>query len=135
MAVNLSAIRDLLLPGLRGLTGKYEQIPVQYDKYFTKMNSKMALGDAALIEVDGVEIVLTTIRGQAVDTDLFTQLGCDLTGKKLIVVKSSQHFYASYTQLTPHVIYASVPGTVTQDYRYLQYRHIQRPKWPMDSVP
>jgi len=43
MAINLSAIKDLLLPGLRGLTGKYEQIPVQYDKYFTKFNSKMAL--------------------------------------------------------------------------------------------
>ena len=43
MAVNLSAIKDLLLPGLRGLEGKYEQIPSQYDKIFTKHNSKMAL--------------------------------------------------------------------------------------------
>ena len=43
MAVNLAAIRDLLLPGLRGITGKYEQIPVQYDKYYTKYDSKMAL--------------------------------------------------------------------------------------------
>jgi hypothetical protein len=43
MAVNLSAIRDLLLPGLRGISGKYEQIPSQYDKIFTKHDSKMAL--------------------------------------------------------------------------------------------
>ena len=43
MAINLSAIRDLLLPGLRGLTGKYEQIPSQYDKVFTKFDSKLAL--------------------------------------------------------------------------------------------
>lgn len=43
MAVNLSAIRDLLLPGLRGVEGKYEQIPSQYDKIFTKFTSKMAL--------------------------------------------------------------------------------------------
>jgi hypothetical protein len=43
MAINLSAIKDLLLPGLRGLTGKYEQIPSQYDKVFTKFDSKMAL--------------------------------------------------------------------------------------------
>jgi len=43
MAVNLSAIKDLLLPGLRGVEGKYEQIPSQYDKIFTKHNSKMAL--------------------------------------------------------------------------------------------
>src|ERR1700693_4583797 len=43
MAVNLSAIKDLLLPGLRGITGKYEQIPSQHDKVFTKFNSKLAL--------------------------------------------------------------------------------------------
>ncbi len=43
MPVNLSAIKDLLLPGLRGVEGKYEQIPSQYDKVFTKYDSKMAL--------------------------------------------------------------------------------------------
>lgn len=43
MAVNLSAIRDLLLPGLRGVEGQYEQYPTQYDRIFTKYNSKMAL--------------------------------------------------------------------------------------------
>jgi hypothetical protein len=43
MAVNLSAIKDLLLPGLRGIEGKYEQILSQYDKIFTKHDSKMAL--------------------------------------------------------------------------------------------
>jgi hypothetical protein len=43
MAVNLSQIRDLLLPGLRGVEGKYEQIPSQYDKVFTKHVSSMAL--------------------------------------------------------------------------------------------
>lgn len=43
MPVNLSVIRDLLLPGLRGVEGKYEMIPSQYDKIYTKLNSKMAL--------------------------------------------------------------------------------------------
>ena len=43
MAVNLSQIRDLLLPGLRGVEGKYEMISSQYDKIFTKHESKMAL--------------------------------------------------------------------------------------------
>ena len=43
MAVNLSSIKDLLLPGLRAVTGKYDQIPTQWDKIFTKHDSKMAL--------------------------------------------------------------------------------------------
>ena len=43
MAVSLSQIRDLLLPGLRDVTGKYPQIPTQFDKVFTKSVSRMAL--------------------------------------------------------------------------------------------
>lgn len=43
MPVNLASIRDLLLPGLRGVEGKYSQIPSQYDKIFEKTESKMAL--------------------------------------------------------------------------------------------
>lgn len=43
MPVNLSAIKDLLFPGLRGVIGDYEMIPTQYDKVFTGFNSKMAL--------------------------------------------------------------------------------------------
>ena len=43
MAVSLSSIKDLLLPGLRGIEGKYEMIPSQYDKLFTKHDSKLAL--------------------------------------------------------------------------------------------
>lgn len=97
-------------------------------------NSTMAMGDSALVDVDGIEIVLVTIRAQAVNTDLFTQLGCDLAAKKLIVVKSSQHFYESFTRITPHVIYVGAPGAVSQDYRTLPYRKIQRPKWPMDPA-
>ena len=54
MAVNLSAIRDLLLPGLRGVEGKYEQIPSQYDKIFTKHDSKMALERTAELRFLGL---------------------------------------------------------------------------------
>jgi hypothetical protein len=54
MAVNLSAIKDLLLPGLRGVEGKYEMIPSQYDKIFTKHNSNMALERTAEMQYLGL---------------------------------------------------------------------------------
>ena len=53
MAINISAIRDLLLPGLRGVTGKYEQIPSQYDKIFEKAKSNMALERTAEMQYLG----------------------------------------------------------------------------------
>lgn len=90
-----------------------------------------ALGDCALVETAGVQIVLITQRSQAMGTDLFTQLGCDLGAQRLIVVKSSQHFYASFSKVARQVIYASAPGSVTSDLRSLPYRKIRRPKWPL----
>ncbi len=90
-----------------------------------------SLGDCALVETAGVQIVLITRRSQAMGTDLFTQLGCDLAAQRLIVVKSSQHFYASFSKVARHVIYASAPGSVTSDLRSLPYRKIRRPKWPL----
>ena len=54
MPVNLSQIRDLLLPGLRGVTGKYDQIPTQWDKVFAKGTSNMALERTASMRYLGL---------------------------------------------------------------------------------
>src|SRR5271154_4420771 len=42
MAINVSAIRDLLLPGLRGVTGEYKQWPAIWTKLFDQGKSEMA---------------------------------------------------------------------------------------------
>jgi microcystin degradation protein MlrC len=64
-----------------------------------------AMGDCALVEAEGVEIVLCTLRNQAMDTDVFTQLGCELASKAVVVVKSAQHFHASFAKIASRVIY------------------------------
>jgi microcystin degradation protein MlrC len=96
-------------------------------------NTPMQLGACALVEAQGIEIVLITLRNQAMGTDLFTQLGCDLKTKKMIVVKSSQHFYASFSKITQQVIYVGAAGAVTLDLATLPYRKVRRPKWPLDA--
>ncbi len=95
-------------------------------------NTPTALGDCALVQADGVQIVLISIRNQAIGTDLFTNLGVDLCAMRIIVVKSSQHFYASFSQVAKQVIYVAAPGAVTLDLKTLPYRKIRRPKWPLD---
>jgi hypothetical protein len=42
MAINVSAIRDLLLPGLRGVVGEYKQYPTIWNKLFDQGSSEMA---------------------------------------------------------------------------------------------
>ena len=67
MAVNLSAIRDLLLPGLRGVEGKYPQIPSQWDKMFEKSKSNLALERTAEMRYLGYAAIKT--EGGAVSFD------------------------------------------------------------------
>jgi len=96
-------------------------------------NTRVDMGDSVLVETNGVEILLCSLRNQAMGTDLFTGIGCDLATKKIVVVKSSQHFHASYSKIAAHVVYAAAPGAVTLDLRTLPYRKVRRPKWPLDA--
>lgn len=54
MAVNLSSIRDLLLPGLRKVSGKYEDLPRLYDKVFAVGKSNMAVERVASMRYLGL---------------------------------------------------------------------------------
>ncbi|ARP83583.1 microcystin LR degradation protein MlrC-like protein [Bordetella genomosp. 8] len=93
--------------------------------------SPTAMGDCALVQAGGVQIVLVSNRNQAMNIDLFTQLGCDLTARKIVVVKSAQHFYASFSKIARHVIYVGAPGVATPDWKTLSYKKIRMPKWPL----
>jgi len=94
----------------------------------------ISCGDSALLDLGGIDVVVTSSRQQPMGTDLFTGLGCDLAGKKIIVVKSSQHFHAHFSRIAGQVIYSEAPGTLTLDLDTLNYRRIRRPKWPITTV-
>ena len=52
----------------------------------------VSLGSCALVEVAGIDVLLNSVRSLAINTAMCTQLGCDLTGKQIVVIKSAQHF-------------------------------------------
>lgn len=91
------------------------------------------MGDCAAIEFGGIEVVLVSNRIQAMGSDLFTGIGIDLASKKLVVVKSTNHFYASYSPLASRVLYCDTPGPIPRDHRKVPYTRIKRPIWPLDE--
>jgi microcystin degradation protein MlrC len=84
------------------------------------------LGDCAVVAIGGVEVVLNARRTQAIDTALFTQFDIDLRERRIIVVKSSQHFFASFSKVAARTIYVDAPGTLTSDLTTLPYRKARR---------
>lgn len=108
---------------------------LQHDLVMTGLaGAPTPMGDCALVETNGIQIVLITLRNQAMDTDVFTQLGCELASCKIIVVKSAQHFHASFSKIAKKVIYVGAPGAATPHTATLPYRRIRRPIWPLDNI-
>jgi microcystin degradation protein MlrC len=98
-------------------------------------DSIVPLGDAAAIRVDRIDVVLNSNRAQAFEPDLFSNLGIDPLAKKMLVVKSANHFYGAFSKIARKVIYVDAGGPYPGDPRKVRYRKIKRPIWPLDADP
>ena len=91
------------------------------------------LGDSAAIRMGGVEVVLISKRTQALGRDLFSNLGIDPEQRRIIVVKSTNHFHAAFGPIAKKVLYVDSGSSIPRDHRQVPYTRIQRPIWPLDE--
>jgi microcystin degradation protein MlrC len=96
--------------------------------------TQVKLGDCACVKVGGVEVVLISNRTQALGLELFRNVGVEPTDKKLVVVKSTNHFMAAFGPIAKKVLYIDTDGPIPRDYRKIGYQLVQRPIWPLDEV-
>ncbi|MET0272310.1 MAG: M81 family metallopeptidase [Phenylobacterium sp.] len=83
--------------------------------------SRTAMGLSVWIEVGGIDVVLNSIRTQVFSPDAFTGLGIDLAAKRIVAVKSSQHFQAGFAPIADKVIAVATPGAIQMDFASLAY--------------
>jgi microcystin degradation protein MlrC len=92
-------------------------------------------GTSAWVEHNGIHIVLTSKRQQVFSPDAFTGTGLTLADKRIVVVKSMQHFYAGFAPIAKAIHYVAAPGTVGADFVNLPYTKVTRPFWPRVADP
>lgn len=95
----------------------------------------LELGNFVWLESDGVHIIVSTKRTQTFHTEVFTALGLDPKSLKYIVVKSSQHFYDSFTPIASEVIHMATPGAIPPDYTTIPYTKRDGNFWPKTENP
>jgi microcystin degradation protein MlrC len=93
------------------------------------------IGDAAALEIEGVTVIVNTRRSQCLSRDCFTKLGVDPSTKKVVVVKSMQHFHAAYAPIASEVVYVAAPGALVPDWSLLPYRNVDKAQWPFVARP
>ena len=92
-------------------------------------------GDAARIRFDGIEVILNSTRAQSFDPSLFRAMGIDPTTQKILVIKSTNHFYASFSKIAAEIIYCSAGRPYPNNAGDDAYRKARRDIWPMVDNP
>jgi microcystin degradation protein MlrC len=97
--------------------------------------SIVPLGDAVWIKIDGIDLILNSVRSQVFNPDIFSNFGIDPAQKAILVVKSTNHFQDAFSRLTPEILYAAVNGPYPNDPKTTAYRNLIRPIWPLIENP
>ncbi|MFW5681057.1 MAG: M81 family metallopeptidase [Pseudomonadota bacterium] len=96
-------------------------------------------GDMAALRIEGaggaVDVVVNTVRAQCASTDCFTHVGIDPASRRIVVVKSMQHFHAAFAPLAAEVLYVAAGGSLMPDFGALPYRNADQQQWPLVDAP
>lgn len=106
-------------------------------QHFGPENNPMThpLGDCAAVHTAGIDIVLYSIRTQTLSPEVFTNVGIDPLQRHLLIVKSTQHFYARFAPIAAEVIYIAPPGATAPDFRNIPYQVADKNRYPMTPDP
>ena len=126
-----------------GKTGKFSGLPLDVTATVTALAEKprqfvfgaaAPLGHSAAIRVEGIDVVLNSIRQQTFSLECFTELGIDPKTKKILAVKSAQHFHAAFAPIAARILYVDAPGALSTDYQQYPFKRMRRPMAPLDPV-
>lgn len=94
---------------------------------------RVTSGPTACIDVDGLRLVVTTIRHAANDRGFFQVAGIQPEREPLLVVKSRGHFRADFEPIARAIIEVDAPGAANPNLSRYQFQRIRRPIWPLDA--
>lgn len=77
--------------------------------------SLVTLGDTALLDIDGVRVIVTSSVGAANDPGFFNLHGIDPAQVRLMCVKAKNHFRAAFLPLVAAIIDVDCPGPAAAD--------------------
>ncbi|RVA45188.1 M81 family metallopeptidase, partial [Mesorhizobium sp. M7A.F.Ca.CA.004.11.1.1] len=99
--------------------------------------SRVTLGPTALVRLEGteVDIILNTNRTQTFEPDIFSNIGVDPMAKDMLLIKSTNHFYAGFEPIAAEIIYVSAPSSYPSNPAVTDYKKLTRPVWPRVADP
>jgi microcystin degradation protein MlrC len=95
---------------------------------------RAATGGAALLHVDGVDVVVHSNSVGVIDPALYEALGADPSAYAVLQAKSHISFKAGFDHLTDRSVVADTPGPSSCNLPTLPYRKRPRPLYPFEEA-
>ena len=92
------------------------------------------MGRTAVVQVGGIEIILTERRIQPYDAQVLRSVGIEPKARKLIALKSAVHFRADYTPIAHQILDVDTPGVHSPNLFSYDYQKLRRPIYPLDPT-
>lgn len=93
---------------------------------------EQSMGNAAVLDVGQVRILVGERSTMTVDPALFRCFGIDPLYCKIVVVKSPNGFRAAYEPIAKKIFVVDTPGVSTANFSKLPWKRVSRPIYPLD---
>lgn len=91
-------------------------------------------GRTAVVDTDGVLVVLTERRMPMWNLHQLRALGIEPRTLRIIVVKAAIAYRAAYAPIARHIIEVDTPGLAAADLSRFDYKRLERPMYPLDRL-
>lgn len=93
---------------------------------------KGSFGPTAVLRVGDIDIIVISNVTQMLDLAQFRAFGIEPTTRRVVALKSMQHFRAAFEPIAGKVIVCDSGALCTPDLRKLPYVNVRRPVFPLD---
>ena len=93
-----------------------------------------SFGQTAVLHVNGIDIIVTTHKRQILDRMQFAAFGIDPELKKVVALKSTQHFLAAFEPLAAEVIVCDSGALARPRRSTLPFQNVRKPVYPLDKI-
>jgi microcystin degradation protein MlrC len=96
---------------------------------------RIDIGDVAVVRVDGIEVLLTTLRTNLYSLSLFSLHGINFDDKQVVSIKNLYKHKDLFVTNTRKQLFVATPGTSNPDWSQLPFKRLPRPMWPLEEDP
>lgn len=94
------------------------------------------IGDVAVLRVKGIDIVLSSKRTQCFSPDFMEFFNLNPSDYKVVIPKSTQHFFTAFSKISNEIIYMSANGAITPNVELIPYEVMDtKNKYPWSENP